>query len=143
MPVLVLLVLLHPVLVVCLKLAVVHGAVVIGAALLPPPLQVFVASSPAYPGPHDWHSMGTFDVFGAAHRGTESFGAVLAAMTLLRVTLLMLLKLFFSSKELWTRHTLKGTFVFLSVSLERKLMIGGESTSLMATVHLHQGHWFT
>ena len=138
--VLVLLVLLHPVLVVGLELAVVHGAVVIGAALLPPPLQVFIASPPAYPGPHDWHGMGTFYVFVEAHEGTEGLGAMLAAMSLLlmRVTLLVFLKLFFSSKELGTRNTLEGALMFLSVSLQRKLMVGGESTFVMATMQLHQ-----
>ena len=65
---------------------------------------------------------------------------VLAAMSLLlmRVTFLAFLKLFFSSKELGTRNTLEGALVFLSVSLQRKLMIGGESTFLMATMQLHQ-----
>ena len=77
----VLLVLLQPALGVGLELTILLGAVLIVAALLPPLLQVLLTSSPANPVPDDRHCMGTFDMLGPTHEGTERFSTMLTGMT--------------------------------------------------------------
>ena len=62
--------------------------------------------------------------------------AVLAGKSFVWVLLFVFLQLLLASEELWTGDTLEWPLVSSSVSLERKVMVGGELAVINTTVML-------